>query len=98
MWRFWFWYFNKRKIIRKYFDLRHFVRFDKLDGFVRVYNGTRYWVLFGSEKYDTIYNKIRYLIIQKSGIKFVISHNYARTEVDSYDSLPLEKTLICVML
>ena len=46
----------------------------------------------------TIYNKIRYLIIQKSGIKFVISHNYARIEVDSYDSLPLERTLICVML
>ena len=98
MWRFWFWYFNKRKIIRKYFDLRHFVRFDKLDGFVRVYNGTRYLVLFGCEKYDTIYNKIRYLIIEKSGIKFVISHNYARIKVDSYDSLPLEKTLICVML
>ena len=31
-------------------------RFDKIDGFVRVYDGTRYLVLFGSEKYDPIYN------------------------------------------
>ena len=27
----------------------------------------------------------------KSGITYVISHNYARIKVDSYDSLPLEK-------
>ena len=33
------------------------------------------------------------LISQKSGITFVISHNYARISVDSYDSLTLEKRL-----
>ena len=27
----------------------------------------------------------------KSGIACVISHNYAKIKVDSYDSLPLEK-------
>ena len=27
------------------------IRFDKVDEFIRVYNGTRYLVLFGSEKY-----------------------------------------------
>ena len=26
------------------------IRFDKLDGFIRIYHGTRYLVLFGSEK------------------------------------------------
>ena len=26
------------------------IRFDKIDGFIRVYDGTRYLVLFGSEK------------------------------------------------
>ena len=26
-------------------------------------------------------------------ITYVISHNYAKIEVDSYDSLPLEKTM-----
>ena len=32
------------------------ITFNKIDGFVRVYDGTRYLVLFGSEKYDPIYN------------------------------------------
>ena len=34
------------------------------------------------------------LYVKKSGIKFVFSHNYARIKIVSYDSLPLEKTLI----
>ena len=34
------------------------IRFDKIDGFIRVYDRTRYLVLFGSEKYDFIYYKI----------------------------------------
>ena len=33
------------------------VRFDKADGVIKVYNGTRYLMLFGSEKY-AIYDKI----------------------------------------
>ena len=45
------------------------------------------------KKYDAIYNKIRYFIGQKIDITYVISHNYARVKTDSYDSLPLEKTL-----
>ena len=69
------------------------IRFDKRDGFIRVYDGIRYLVLFKGEKYDFIYNKFRYLIGVKSGITYVISHNYAKVKVDSYDSLPLEKTM-----
>ena len=42
------------------------IRFDKIQGFIRVYVGTRYLVLFGSEKYDSICNKIRILISVKS--------------------------------
>ena len=33
------------------------------------------------------------LVEVKSGITYPFSHNYARTKADSYDSLPLEKTL-----
>ena len=69
------------------------IRFDKVGGFIRNYDRTRYLVLFGSEKYDAIYNRIRYLESQKSGIIYVFSHNYAKIKVDSYDSLPLEKIL-----
>ena len=57
------------------------IRFDKIDGFNRVYNGTRYLVLSGPDKYDAIYNRIRYLISQNSGITYVFSHNYARIKV-----------------
>ena len=38
------------------------IRFDKIDGFIRIYDRTRYLTLFGSEKYDAIYNRIGYLI------------------------------------
>ena len=51
------------------------IRFDKIDRFIRVYDGTRYLVLFRSEKYHFIYNRIRYLIEVKSGKTYVISHN-----------------------
>ena len=68
-------------------------RFIEIDGFIRVYDGTRYLVIFGSEKYESIYNGIRYLIGVKSGITYTISHSYAKIKVDSYNSLPLEKTI-----
>ena len=50
----------------------------------------RYLVLFGSEKYDFSYNRIRYLIGVKSGITYIISHNYVKIKIDSYDYLTLE--------
>ena len=30
------------------------IRFDKINGFIRIYDGTRYLVLFVSEKHDSI--------------------------------------------
>ena len=48
--------------------------------------------LLGKEKHDTIYGRIRYLISIKSGITYIISHNYPTIKVNSYDSLPQEKT------
>ena len=44
------------------------IRFNKIDGFIRIYNGTRYLTLFGFERYGNIYNRIRYLINQKINI------------------------------
>ena len=67
------------------------IRFDKVDGFIRVYNGTRYLVLFGPGRYGAIFDRIKYLTSLKSGVSYVISHNFARIKVDSYDSLPMEK-------
>ena len=43
------------------------IRIDKIDGFIRTYDGIRYLVLLGPEKY-VIYNIIRYLMSLKSTI------------------------------
>ena len=69
------------------------IRFDKIDGFIRIYDGTRYLTLFGSEKYNVIYDRIRYLISLKNGITNIFSHYFAKIKVDFYDSLPIEKIL-----
>ena len=68
-------------------------RLFKIDVIIRIYDGTRYLTLFGSEKYESIYNRIRYLIRQKSVITYIFPHYTAKVKVDSYDSLPIEKTL-----
>ena len=62
------------------------IRLGIIDGLIRVYDGTRYLLLFGSEKYDFIYNRFRYFMNLKSSIAYLISHNYAKIRVDSYDS------------
>ena len=67
------------------------ISFNKIDGFIKIYDGTRYMVLFGPERYDEIYNWIKYIIREKRGVAYIISHNFTKTKVDSYDSLLLEK-------
>ena len=42
-----------------------YIRFDTLDSFIRVYDVSRYLVSFGPEKYDAIYNMIKYLQVKK---------------------------------
>ena len=41
------------------------IRFDEKDGFITIYDGIKYLVLFGFEQYDALYNRIRYLISEK---------------------------------
>ena len=55
---------------------------------------TRYFALFWSEKYHSIYNRIRDLISIKSGVTYIIDRNCAKIKEDSYDFLPLEKTVM----
>ena len=69
------------------------ITFYKVDGFIRVYDGNRYLVLFGPKKYGAIYGRIKHLISLKNVITYFISHNYATIKIDSNNSLPLEKTL-----
>ena len=66
------------------------IRFDKIYGFINVSDGIKYFALFGPWRYDTIYGRTRYLINEKSGITYTISHNFGRIRIDS---LPTQKTL-----
>ena len=51
------------------------IRFDKEDEFIRVYDGTKFLVLFRIVKYDYSYQIIRNFINVKSGITYITSHN-----------------------
>ena len=65
---FWFMTFHTKLLLVQ----KHCILWlDKVDGFTKVYKGTRYSVLFGPEKHDAIYNiynRIRYLVSQESGV------------------------------
>ena len=59
------------------------IRFDKIDGFIWIYDGTRYLTLFASEKHDVIYDKIRYLISLEISITYIFSHYFAKIKAGS---------------
>ena len=69
------------------------IRFNKIDGFIKIHDKIRYLVLFDYSFCDKICDKIKYLISEKSGIADSINHNFGRIRIDSYDSLPIEKRL-----
>ena len=49
------------------------IMFAKVDGLIRDYDGTKYLILFGLEKYDRNYDRIIYFLRLKSGITYVYS-------------------------
>ena len=51
---------------------------------------SKYLVLFGLEKYNSIYYRTRYLIGLKSSITYVF---YSKIKIESDDDLSLEETL-----
>ena len=60
------------------------IRLDRIDGIIRIYDGTRYLKLFSTKKYDAIYDRIRYLISLKSSITYIFFLYFAKIKVDSY--------------
>ena len=50
-------------------------------------------VLFNHGRYDESCDWVRYLISEKSGITDNINHHFTTIRIDSYSSLPIEKTL-----
>ena len=41
------------------------IRFDETDGYIKIYDETRYLVLFSNSWYDKICDRIKYLISKK---------------------------------
>ena len=72
--------------------------FNKIDGFIRAYNLTKYLILPRPEKYDTVFNKSRYPIALKSSGPYVDCFNYGKIKIDSDDDLTLAKHYLCIML
>ena len=68
------------------------IRYDKIDGFIKTHNKIGCLVLF-DEWCDNICHRINDLISKKSGITDSVNHNFGRIRIDSYNSLPTEKTL-----
>ena len=69
------------------------IRFDKIDGFIKVYDGIRHLVLRDYERYNAIYDRIKHLISENWGTVSSINHNSARIRIDSDNSLPIEKIM-----
>ena len=74
------------------------IGFDKIDGFIKIYNGTIYLILLGPEKYDASYDRISYLISLESWIIYIFVPCFAKIKFDSYDSLVIEKILAIMQI
>ena len=85
---FWFITFHTQQCLAKNHCVLDLLKETDLSDFI-----LRYLVLICVEKYDAIYNRIRYFISQKSGVTYVFPHKNAEIEIDFCYSLPLEKTL-----
>ena len=67
---------------------------DKLDGYIRKYDETKYLALFhfvGSNQIS--FDIIRYLIVLIINTSDAYSHQYMQIKTNSNDNLPFEKTL-----
>ena len=58
----------------------------KIDRFIKIDDKIRYLVLFDYRYCDKIYDNIKYLVSEKSGITDSINQNFGR---NSYDPLPI---------
>ena len=59
------------------------IRFDKIDGFIRVCGGEFRLVLFDYGLFDRTCDKIKYLMSEKSDITDIISLNFAKIRIYS---------------
>ena len=70
------------------------IRFQNVNGFIKIYDRIRYLVLIGPKRYEAIYDRIRYLISGKSGTTCGISHILQESELVLIIPYLQKKTLI----
>ena len=58
------------------------IRFDKIDGYIKIPDKIRYLVLFDYGYCDKTCEKIKYLISEKDAITDSINHNFGRVKID----------------
>ena len=83
-------------LYKNYMDAKPLhIRFNKVDGIIKVCNEVRYLELLSSYNevysriYSEIFDRINYLISEESGITDANNHNFARIRNDSYNSLSI---------
>ena len=70
------------------------IRFNKIYRFIKIYDGSRYLALIDYGWCDNVWDRIKHLITEKSGITDSINHNFGRIRIDLYNSLPIEKIFL----
>ena len=69
------------------------IRFDEIDGFIKIYNRVRYLVSLVVVFIMEVLLGLNIFKVKKRVITDGFSHNFARIRIDSYDYLPIEKVL-----
>ena len=72
--------------------------FDKIDGFIKLYNGIRYLALLGHSWYDKICDSIKYLISKKMVLKIVLIIILQESELTHITLYLLKKYWLFIML
>ena len=91
-------------LYKKFMDTKPLrIRFNKVDGIIKIYDGIRYLELSNSynevfykidcRNYNAIFDRINYLISEKVVLQIVLIKILQESEIDSHNSLPIEKKL-----
>ena len=66
------------------------IRFDKIDGFINIYDRIRYLVILDHNCFDKIYDSIKYFVSKKMVLQVII-RNFERIRIDTCNYLPIAK-------
>ena len=72
---------------------------NKIDGLIRIIHGQiKRLVLLDYGLSDKNCDRITYFMSEKSGLTEIINHNFTKTRIYSYKSLPIEKYRLFIIM